>query len=166
MTHTGLVLDRPYFRLSFRGARKNPEDGLRRLPDGSFVDVRDGSRWERRELYDFGSGNESGFMRLTALAWEDLWELILRSNLKDNRYGTAAVLEQQYPGQLLSALTRLLADSRATWDPQIKEALQILDLEVPVNRCEVIGKSPLEVQDEYERWKWVSDRVRRILASP
>ena len=60
--------NKKYFLMSFRFDKNKPEDfGLEKSPsnDNIFIDLRDNSEWLKKDLYDFGWGNEYGFYKIT-----------------------------------------------------------------------------------------------------
>lgn len=159
--------NKDYFRMSFRFDKKNPEEfGLTHLNKDldQYIDINDNSYWVRRKLYDFGWGNENGFMRLPNLSFDELWRLLVESKIEANRYGAAYVIEKEYPEELLSYLISLLDNFNDNISGSMKEVFEILGLEEVRNRCETTGKSYEEVNRDYERWKYVSKKVKEILS--
>jgi len=160
-------INKDYFRMSFRFDKKTPEEfGLTHLNKTSnrYIDVSDNSYWIQRKLYDFGWGNENGFMRHQNLSFDELWCLLVESKLEANRYGAAYVILNEYPEELLSYLDSLFDNPNNNISDSMKEAFEILGLEEVRNRCETTGKSYEEVNREYEKWKYVSKRVKEILS--
>lgn len=149
--------------MSRRFNKSTPEDfGLIKseIPD-QFLLPLDKSLWIRRELYDFGQGKENGFCRLPIPNFNGLIDLVLKSELVDNRYGAAAVLLDDYPNELLDMSQRLFHDKSDL--SQYKEFFRILHLDEPINRSEVIGKNIEEVNSDFQKWCEVASNVQKLL---
>jgi len=156
-----------YFLMSFRFDKSKPEDfGLHQSPVNPeiFIDKKDKTSWIKRELYNFGWGNENGFVRLPELDFRELIYLIEYSNIRDNRYGAAVEIRRNFSDDLLKYLMEILGDSECAISKGMKEVFEILELEHPINRSSIIGKSPQEVNDDYEKWKFISNRVMKIIS--
>lgn len=83
--------------------------------------------------------------------------IILSSNFDDNKYGAAAVILDDFCDELLINAQELLKDVK-----NIREYIQffkILQLEIPINRSNILGKSYDEVSKDYEKWKEISRQV-------
>ncbi|MDF2531097.1 MAG: hypothetical protein K0Q65_678 [Clostridia bacterium] len=159
--------NKEYFRMCFRFNKKTPEEfGLTHLDKNSnqYIDTSDNSYWVQRNLYDFGWGNENGFMRLQNLSFDELLCLLVESKLEANRYGAAYVIVKEYPEELLNYLVSIFDSSNNNISDSMKEAFEILGLEEVRNRCETNGKPYEEVNRDYEKWKYVSKKVKEILS--
>jgi hypothetical protein len=51
------------------------------------------SKWIEKEIYDYGWGNEIVFVKLPELGFDDSCQILVKSQIKDNRYGVAAIIE-------------------------------------------------------------------------
>jgi len=125
-----------------------------------YTSREDGSSWEERSLYDFGWGPEVGFVRLPMLGFEELWELLEKSSIEDNRYGAASVILKDFPDQLLSRAERLM--HRRDTTHEVASAVAILRLGRAENRSDPMGKPPEEVRSDYRRWSAVAIWARNL----
>ena len=161
-----LEYNKKYFQMSFRFDKNKPEDfGLTQSAYNSniFIDKSDNSEWVNRELYDFGWGNEYGFMKLPKLDFFELWNLLENSLLKENKYGAAYILENEYPDNLLNNLLGILNNPDISIKKSTKEIYKILKLDSIKNRSEIVGKSFAEIEKDFENWKFVCKKVKEIL---
>lgn len=145
--------------MSMRFNKNSPEDfGL--IPtneDDTFIMPSDNSLWKKRNLYDFGWGQENGYYRLALPSFEELVDIILSSDCNDNKYGAAAVILEDFCDELLIKAQELLKDEK-----NIRRYIQffkILQLEIPINRSDILGKSYNEISENYEKWKDISRQV-------
>lgn len=145
--------------MSMRFNKNSPEDfGL--IPtneDDIFIMPTDNSLWKKRNLYDFGWGQENGYYRLPLPSFEELVNIILSSDCNDNKYGAAAVILEDFCDELLIKVQELLKDEK-----NIRRYIQffkILQLEIPINRSDILGKSYNEISEDYEKWKDISRQV-------
>lgn len=161
-----LDINSKYFLLSFRFNKSTPADfGLIPSEEDStlFIDKDDNSLWIWQKSYDFGWGNENGFMRLPELNFEQLWYLLTQSPNQDNMYGSAYIIEQRYPDKLLEVLTCIFEHNRNIIDDKLKNAFRILKLHEEFNRSEVLGKSYKEIDSDYKKWLDISKIARDII---
>lgn len=147
------------FMMSIRFNKNSPKDfGL--VPsneDDIFIMSTDNSRWKKHNLYDFGWGKENGYYKLPLPNFEQLVDIILSSDCNDNKYGAAAIILEDYCDELLIRAQKLLEDEK-----NMRNHLQffkILQLETPINRSCVLGKSHSEVSQDYEKWKDISRQI-------
>jgi hypothetical protein len=160
-------LNEYYFLMSLRFDKSKPEDfGLYQSPINPdvFINEKDKTSWAKRELYDFGWGNENGFVRLPELGFGELIYLMEYSNIQDNRYGAAIEIRRKFSDELLKYLMEILGSSECGISKEMKDVFEILELEQPINRSRILGKSPQEVNDDYEKWKLISNRVKKIIS--
>lgn len=161
-------LNQVYFLMSFRFDKNKPEDfGLDSCPGDAGVYIRpsDGSQWLQKDLYDFGWGNESGFVRLPELDFDQLWQLLTRSKLADNRYGAAFELQNKYSAALTNRLWETLSRQKPPTASLLK-ALEILDLNQMGDCADLMGRNIAEIESVYQKqqfvnWKlefWKKDR--------
>ncbi len=158
--------EQPYFLMSFRFDKKEPgEFGLVASPQGDdlFLSNRDGSSWKKKGLYDFGWGNESGFVRQPELDFDELWYLIWHSERQENVYGAAAELLEKYPEQLLAKVEALFSQDIPAGDTErVKKILLILKLDQPFNRSNIIGKPYQQIETDSKRWRVISEKVSTL----
>ena len=163
-------LDQQYFLMSFRFDKTNPEDfdlAPSSEQDDLFKRTSDSSNWKKKNLYDFGWGRENGFVRQPELDFEELWYLLLNSEIQENEYGAASELLEKYPDKLLMRVEQILDESSVVdLDPKQKRAFLALKLERPLNRSETIGKSYEQISKDSERWVAVSEKVSALENSP
>lgn len=154
-----------YFKMSFKFNKTEPQDfGLVSQNNSNlFIDLGDRSLWEKKYLYDFGWGNENGFMRLPALSFNELWYLLLNNNIEENKYGAAQIILNEYPDELLECLQRFFQGPSPSVNNSLIEAFKILKLDELRNRSNVLGKSYEEIQNDWENWKTISIKVSAIL---
>ena len=146
-----------YFRMSMRYNKVRPvEFGLQVSTSDPrlYIAPEDGSRWEKRRLYDFGWGPEVGFVRLPKLEFEDLWELLLNSGVEENRYGAAAIILMDYPDLLLEQVESAMRQGDI--GQQFRSALDILELDKAINWTDPTEKTPEDVREDYRRWSEVA----------
>jgi len=158
--------NKKYFLMSFRFDKEKPEDfGLSQSQYNCniFIDTSDNSEWIQKELYDFGWGNEYGFIRLPELDFLELWNVLENSKLQENKYGAAYTLENKYPDTLLNHLLGLLNKPNFQLNEALKDTFKILELQNVTNRSGVVGKSFAEINTDFENWKLVSKKVNEIL---
>ncbi len=161
-------LTEQYFLTSFRFDKTTAADfGL--LPSAEqadlFIRTSDGSVWKKKKLYDFGWGNEVGFVKQPELDFEGLWFLLLNSGIQENEYGAASELLEQYPEELLTRVEQLLTGNKGGGlEPKQTRAFRILKLELPLNRSKTIGKSSEQISRDFDRWRAVSEKVSVLSA--
>lgn len=161
-----MIIDanKKYFMMSFRFNKTRPEDfdlHPSQQKQDIFVDLKDNSQWIKLDLYNFGWGNEVGFMRLPKLNFEQLWGLLLNSSIEENKYGSAFLIESEYPDELLNFLIELF-NNTSQISKSMKEAFKILKLDEVRNRSGVLGKSYNEIQNDFNKWKVISERIAKI----
>lgn len=160
-------LGKMYFKMSFRFDKSSPEDFAlikSHQTDNYYVDVGDNSLWQKKDLYDFGWGNENGFMRFPKLTFDELWYLITNSTIQENKYGGAYIIEENFPDELLKHLLNIFGQQNKCISEGEKEAFKILKLYEPKNRSNIIGKSFSQIDEDFKNWKNVSERVKKIMA--
>ena len=161
-------LNKEYFRMSFRFDQSKPEDfGLKVSPNvnGQYIDCIDNSTWEKTELYDYGWGNENGFVMLPKLGFDELWYLLVNSPIKNNRYGAAAIIENQFCDNLLKYLLNMFKSSTFQPNDALKNAFKILKLNEARNRSDIYGKSSIQIAEDCRRWDLIAAKVGEILNS-
>ncbi|WAR43492.1 hypothetical protein [Methylomonas rapida] len=161
--------DQQYFLMSFRFDKKTPADfGLVSVPeqDDLFISTHDNSRWKKKELYDFGWGNENGFVRQPELGFDALWYLLSNSEIQENEYGAASELLERFPENLLGTVEQFLGHGDRNLEPKQKKALMILKLDQATNRCPIIGKSYAQISQDFARWEAVSQKVTALKNLP
>jgi hypothetical protein len=145
--------------------KNKPEDfGLTRTQgnDKIYLCESDRSEWVKKELYDFGWGNENGYVRMPQLGFEDLLFLLENSELQDNLYGSAYILVDEYPDKLLDYLYDLVDQENIQNNERFKRIARVLRLETSINRSKTLGKTLTEIKSDYEKWRFLSERAKSI----
>jgi len=154
-------MDRRYFMMSQHFNKSSPDEfGL--VPTTNpdiFILPQDNSKWKYRQLYDFGWGNEEGYFRIPLPDFHTLLNIIMFSDIEDNIFGAAAVVLSDYPEELLKECKHILHDENIPLE--YLKLFKILNLDKPLNRSPIIGKSLSEISQDYEIWKNIADAVRR-----
>jgi len=143
-----------YFIASFRFDKDKPEDfDLEKIEGTEYCQDKDGGKWKQTYLWDSGWGNEYGFVRQPEPNFEQLWSLLLESNIEDNQLGAAELLDIKYPFELKEKLKDLFS-TEMKLNRNITKRLERLEvLRTGTNRSEVIGKSIKTVEIDYQEWK-------------
>jgi len=126
-----------------------------------YVMTSDNSLWKKRQLYDFGWGRENGFYRLPLFGFNQLVELLLKSDIDDNKYGAAAVILDDYCEDLFVKSNEILNDKNRKQN--YFDFFKILKLDQPMNRSYILGKSFKEISKDFEKWKELSIKVQDYL---
>lgn len=158
-------VNKKYFLISFKFNKSTPEDfGLIQSNKDSsiYIDRVDNSQWIKHESYGFGWGNENGYLRLPKLKFDELWYLLINSTIQENKYGSAYIIEQEYPDELLKVLVNIFTQQHDCIDEKMQEGFKILKLHEPKNRSTIIGKSFEQIYEDSENWKEVSEKVKKL----
>ncbi|MGI6745869.1 MAG: hypothetical protein ACOX45_06990 [Acutalibacteraceae bacterium] len=152
-----------YFLMSFRFNKSLPEDfGLIKSENlDLFKNLKDGSFWIQRSLYDYGWGKENGFCKTPIPDFNELVDIILSSKSEDDKYGAAAIILEDFCTELLDKCFKIFEDEK-----NIKKYcsfFEILHLDTPINRSPIKGKHFNEVSEDFEKWKQVSIKVKQYL---
>lgn len=157
-------LNKKHFLISFKFSKCHPKDfGLIQscFDSNIYINPKDHSQWVKQETYDFGWGNENGFMRLPKLQFEELWYLLTNSKIQENKYGAAYIIEQQFSDELLKLLIEIFSRN-STFPKEIIEAFKILKLHEAKNRSPILGKLIGEIHLDDDNWKYISEKVKKI----
>lgn len=115
-------------------------------------------------LFDFGWGDEYGFVRLPELNFDKLWYLLLNSNIDNNIYGSASVISKVYFNELYEILIGIFNNPKDIITQPLKRTFKILGLEKRTNKSSVEGKGWLEIDRDYRKWIQISEKVEQILS--
>lgn len=122
--------NKKYFIIELKSDKKLSE-GFGLLPTDNadvFILSSEKSLWKKRLLYDFGKGKENGYYRLPQLKYDDLVNLILRSNCFDNIYGAASIILEDYSDDLLNTCRTILNDKKDVKNYlKLFQVLQLID---------------------------------------
>ena len=151
------------FMMSMRFNKKFPKDfGLIPSEDADiYIMPSDKSLWKKRNLYDFGWGKENGYYKLPLPQFDDLVNIIMNSEFKDNRYGSAAIILDDYNDELLIKCQEVLRDEQNA--KRYCAFFNILKLDIPMNRSSKLGKSYKEIAEDFKKWKDISKQVLKYI---
>lgn len=96
------------------------------------------------------------------MEFDELWLLLVNSKIQENRYGSSDVIIEEYPTELMNHVLELL-DNPNKVNQKAKEAFGILKLDQAINRSNIMGKSYREIQNDFEKWQDISERVLKIM---
>lgn len=147
-----------YFLMSMRFSKRDAEDfGLVKESNSNFAILpEDGSRWVKRQLYDFGWGQENGYCRLPLLNFDELIDLLLKNDNVEDSYGAAALIIDLHPLKLLEYCEKIISNK------ELERLLFInnyFHLDFPTNRCSTINKSFEQVLEDYKRWEHIARTI-------
>ena len=150
-----------YFFMSMRMNKSDAADfGLIPYEENKAINPKDNSIWEKKALYDFGWGSENGFYRMPLPDFETLFELVLQSTNRDDRYGSAAIILERFPNELLQKCELIANDHFRKKD--FKKLTEIFRLKEPINRSPVLKKTFEEIRNDYIRWKNLSETAKKL----
>lgn len=149
-----------YFLMSNRFNKQSAQDfGLSESGGGMAVDPADGSLWKRDRLFDFGWGAEDGYYRVPLPGFSRLLDMVISEDDAEDVYGAAAIIERQYSEELLACCEDMVLDPGRSGD--FEKVSRVFQLDHPVNRCPITGKTGREIQADSERWKRISEYAAR-----
>ena len=145
-----------YFVMSLRFNKYSASDfGFIPSGENKAINPYDNSVWIKTTLYDFGWGKENGFYKEPIPSFDLLFELALYSTNSDDMYGAAAIILEKYPEELLAKCEKFLNDS--VQKSEFRKLVELFNLELPTNRCSLVGKTFEQIQSDYIRWKFISE---------
>ena len=144
------------FVMSRRFNKNKPEDFGFIVQDGIIFSPTDHAIWKPKNLYDFGWGRETGFYKTPLPEFPELIRIILEETDEEDVYGSAAIIIEMYPEDLLIYL-----ESLETLTQNMKDKLnKVFILSKPINRTFKKQMSLEEVRIEYERWLNISKKFQ------
>ncbi len=150
-----------HFVMSFRFDKVTAFDfGFTATGNERATNPKDGSVWIKKNLYDFGWGPENGYYKYPLPDFPQLFNLVLAGTDQSDIYGAAAIISEQYPEELLCQCEIVASDLKKR--AEFKTLSEIFKLDSAVNRCPVQGKSFIEVQKDFERWKKLSEIAKKL----
>lgn len=151
------------FMMSMRFNKESPEDfGLIPSEDTDiYIMPSDKSLWKKCNLYDFGWGKENGYYKLPLPQFDDLVNIIINSECKDNKYGAAAIILDDFNDDLLLKCQEIFKDGKSA--KKYGDFFKILQLDIPINRSSTLGKSYKEISEDFEKWKDISEQVLKYI---
>ena len=152
-----------HFLMSFRFNKQSPEDfGL--IQSGNenvFLKPDDGSQWKAKPLYDYGWGKENGYYKTPLPNFESLVNIILQTENEDDKYGAAAVILDDFCTELLNKCFEIFELEKSPLE--YCDFFKVLHLDWPINRNPAEGKRFNTVTEDFERWKQVSIKVKKLM---
>lgn len=140
-----------YFTASFRFDKSKSEDfNLKKVEGEDYFIDKLGNHWIQDYLWDNGWGNEYGFIKLPELNFEELWTLLIDSNIFENYQGASEIINRKHPFELKNKLQALFSTNQKL-NRRLTKRIGLLEL--GVNRNEVIGVKKEEVEKNYLEWK-------------
>ena len=147
-----------YFIMSVRFNKHTASDfGLIPFGTNDAINPNDGSRWRKRNLYDFGWGAENGYYKLPLPGFQVLLGLVLHSADSDDMYGAASIILEKYPAELLNHCEIIVTDPKRNKELEI--LAKVFKLDLGTNRSPVTHKSYNEIQNDFERWQRIAKLV-------
>lgn len=141
-----------YFVMSTRFDKSKASDfGLISKDENTAINPSDNSIWIRTALYDFGRGKENGFYRSPLPNFDTLLELALNSKNRDDMYGAAAMILENFADELLCQCETLI--NERSRKKEFKRLAELFKLKSATNRCSVVHKTYEQCQNDYCRWK-------------
>ena len=149
-----------YFVMSMRFNMSNASDfGLISNGPNTAINPNDNSTWIKADLYDFGWGKENGFYKTPLPNFDSLFELALYSKNRDDMYGAAAIILEKFADELLCQCEILVNDRFRK--KEFKKLVELFKLKLPINRCSVVQKTNEQIQNDYDRWKKISEIAKK-----
>lgn len=100
-----------YFVMSMRFNKCSASDfGFISNGTNTAMNPNDNSIWIKVALYDFGWGKENGFYKAPLPSFDTLFELALYSTDRDDMYGAAAIILENFADELLCRCEMLVND--------------------------------------------------------
>lgn len=121
----------------------------------------DNSRWMRCSLYDWGWGCEIGYYRVPLPCFSKLLQIFLESNDPDDIYGSAAMIMEKYPNELLAYCEELFTPP-IDYD-SAKKIVKVLQLDQCINHSPIQGKSFREIANDFTRWQAVGRKAQKLI---
>ena len=150
-----------YFVMSTRFNKSKASDfGLISKDANTAINPNDNSIWIRTALYDFGWGKENGFYKSPLPNFDILLELALNSKSRDDMYGAAAMILENFADELLCQCETLINDRSRK--KEFKRLVELFKLKSATNRCSVVRKTYEQVKSDYCRWKKISDIAKKM----
>lgn len=156
-----------YFYMSFRFNKTKPQHFNLKISSEEkvYISTLDGSKWKQSEMYDFGWGNEYGFYKLPKLNFNELWNLLINSNIEENVNGAAHFILVHHPNELKNQLLNVLNNISALQNKlNFIRAIKILKVLDGINISGVFGKTLDEIRRDYSEWKWIGEKSKELIS--
>ena len=149
-----------YFVMSMRFNKCSASDfGLISNGTNTAVNPNDNSIWIKTALYDFGWGKENGFYKTPLPNFDTLFTLALYSTNKDDMYGAAAIILEKFADKLLCQCE--IMSNNHSQKKEFNRLVELFKLKIPTNRCSVVQKTYEQIQNDYARWKKISEIAKK-----
>lgn len=149
-----------YFVMSMRFNKSSASDfGLVSIDMNTAINPKDNSTWIKAALYDFGWGKENGFYKSPLPNFNTLFKLALYSTNREDIYGAASVILEKFADELLRQCEIFMNDRSRK--KEFKKLVELFNLKLPINRCSVVQKTYEQIQNDYSRWKKVSEIAKK-----
>ncbi len=150
-----------YFLMSYHFNKETAIDfGLYPIDENTAINLNDNSLWKKSNLYDFGWGQECGYIKLPLPDRVLLFDIVLHSTSKDDVYGSASMILKDYPEELLRLCEDLISKNRQ--NGELKRLIKVFNLKTPINRSKTTGKDFSQICNDFERWKYISKKTQTI----
>ncbi|MFG6687882.1 hypothetical protein ACGK9U_14965 [Mariniflexile sp. HNIBRBA6329] len=117
-----------------------------------FVDTV-GQKWKKELLWDNGWGKEFGLVRLPKLTANELWLLLTKSNVYENKRGAAEFLNEKHPFELKEFLIKLFHNKTKINRDLTKRLSYLGMLKTVTNRNKTDGMKYSKINSDYQEWK-------------
>lgn len=150
-----------YFVMSTRFDKSKASDfGLISKSADIAINPIDRSTWRKAALYDFGWGKENGFYKEPLPDFDLLLDLALYSTDYEDMYGSAAIILEKFPDNLLYKCELFMQD--CFHKKEFQKMVKLFDLKCPTNRCSVLGKTYEQIENDYKRWLTISTAAIKL----
>ena len=165
-----------YFVMSTRFNKSKASDfGLISKDANTAINPNDNSIWIRTALYEeiilrqysrnlifdaLDDKKENGFYKSPLPNFDILLDLALNSKSRDDMYGAAAMILENFADELLCQCETLINDRSRK--KEFKRLVELFKLKSATNRCSVVRKTYEQVKSDYCRWKKISDIANKM----
>ena len=88
---------------------------------------------------------------------------MFNTKIDNNLYGAASIIIDKYPYEMKTKVEELLfKNQKIKINKKIKNALLSLKLDEPINRDNIIGKKPEEIEEDFKMWEKIAEEVKKI----
>ena len=118
-------------------------------------------QYSRNLIFDaLDDKKENGFYKSPLPNFDILLELALNSKSRDDMYGAAAMILENFADELLCQCETLINDRSRK--KEFKRLVELFKLKSATNRCSVVRKTYEQVKSDYCRWKKISDIANKM----
>jgi len=149
-----------YFLMSMRFNKNTAEDfGLVQTENDLAINPKDNTVWKKRPLYDFGWGEENGYVLNVEISFDDLIDLVLNGD-KEDSYGAASVVLKEHSDIFLDYCENMFSENNKE---EINKIIEVFNLIKPINRSTTINKPIDTINNDYNRWNKISENSKAYL---